>query len=53
MIDAADELSAQPWLFVIVGQGGGKARLENRVRERGLENVKFFPCNLMTHCLRC
>ena len=43
VIDAADELSAQPWLFVIVGQGGGKARLENRVRERGLENVKFFP----------
>ena len=43
VIDAADGLSAQPWLFVIVGQGGGKARLENRVRERGLENVKFFP----------
>lgn len=43
VIDAADELSAQPWLFVIVGQGGGKARLENRGRERGLENVIFFP----------
>jgi colanic acid biosynthesis glycosyl transferase WcaI len=43
VIDAAAELSAQPWLFVIVGQGGGKARLENMARERGLSNVKFFP----------
>ncbi|MCV5180396.1 glycosyltransferase, partial [Escherichia coli] len=29
--------------FVIVGQGGGKARLEKMDSERGLTNVKFFP----------
>lgn len=43
LIDAAARLSERPWLFVIVGQGGGKARLEETVRERGLNNVKFFP----------
>ena len=43
MIDAADQLREQPWLFVIVGQGGGKARLEKLAAERGLENVKFLP----------
>ena len=43
VIDAADQLRAQPWRFVIVGQGGGKARLEKLAAERGLENVKFLP----------
>ena len=43
VIEAAERLSAQPWVFVIVGQGGGKARLEKRVSERGLANVRFFP----------
>lgn len=43
VIEAATRLSNQPWLFVIVGQGGGKARLENMVSERGLGNVMFFP----------
>ncbi|POT26286.1 colanic acid biosynthesis glycosyltransferase WcaI [Citrobacter freundii] len=43
VIDAAAQLSEQPWLFVIVGQGGGKARLESMVSERGLGNVMFFP----------
>lgn len=43
VIDAAVQLSNQPWLFVIVGQGGGKARLEKMVSELGLHNVKFFP----------
>ncbi len=28
---------------MIVGQGGGKARLESMVSERGLNNVMFFP----------
>ena len=28
---------------MIVGQGGGKARLEKLAAERGLENVKFLP----------
>ncbi|MDU3304271.1 MAG: colanic acid biosynthesis fucosyltransferase WcaI, partial [Enterobacter ludwigii] len=43
VIDAAQQLSHQPWMFVIVGQGGGKARLEKMANERGLTNVKFFP----------
>ncbi|HHE5970601.1 colanic acid biosynthesis fucosyltransferase WcaI [Citrobacter braakii] len=43
VIDAAVELSEYPWLFVIVGQGGGKARLESMACERGLNNVMFFP----------
>ncbi|AMO48149.1 colanic acid biosynthesis glycosyl transferase WcaI [Kosakonia oryzendophytica] len=43
VIEAAARLQNHPWLFVIVGQGGGKARLEKMVSERGLDNVKFFP----------
>ncbi|WP_318357949.1 colanic acid biosynthesis fucosyltransferase WcaI [Enterobacter sp.] len=43
VIDAAARLHDKPWLFVIVGQGGGKARLENLARERGLTNVVFHP----------
>ena len=43
VIDAAAWLSNQPWHFVIVGQGGGKARLENMVSGRSLSNVTFLP----------
>lgn len=43
MIEAAQQLNEHPWMFVIVGQGGGKARLEKMVSERGLSNVRFFP----------
>ncbi|MDX6021762.1 colanic acid biosynthesis fucosyltransferase WcaI [Scandinavium sp. V105_16] len=43
VIAAAEQLQDKPWLFVIVGQGGGKARLEKRVAECGLTNVRFFP----------
>ncbi|ALR77318.1 colanic acid biosynthesis fucosyltransferase WcaI [[Enterobacter] lignolyticus] len=43
VVEAAALLQHQPWLFVIVGQGGGKARLEKMVSERGLRNVQFFP----------
>ena len=42
-IEAAERLKAQPWQFVIVGQGGGKARLEKMAAERGLANVRFLP----------
>lgn len=42
-IEAADRLRDKPWEFVIVGQGGGKARLEKMAAERGLSNVRFFP----------
>ncbi len=43
VIAAATLLRDKPWLFVIVGQGGGKARLEKLAQESGLENVKFYP----------
>lgn len=42
-IEAAERLKEKPWQFVIVGQGGGKARLEKMAAERGLANVRFFP----------
>lgn len=43
VIEAAARLRDEPWIFVIVGQGGGKARLEKAVREQDLTNVQFFP----------
>lgn len=43
VIAAADVLRERPWVFVIVGQGGGKARLEKLAAEKQLDNVKFFP----------
>lgn len=43
VIAAAANLREQPWLFVIVGQGGGKVRLEKQALQQGLDNVKFFP----------
>ncbi|EGT5208308.1 TPA: colanic acid biosynthesis glycosyltransferase WcaI [Cronobacter sakazakii] len=42
-IEVAARFTDQPWIFAIVGQGGGKARLEKIVAERGLTNVRFFP----------
>ncbi|WP_409049243.1 WcaI family glycosyltransferase, partial [Enterobacter sp. R1(2018)] len=43
VIDVAARFVNQPYLFVIVGQGGGKKRLEKLVAERGLHNVAFHP----------
>ncbi|AXF58548.1 colanic acid biosynthesis glycosyltransferase WcaI [Leclercia sp. W6] len=43
VIDAAEQLRDQPWQFVIVGQGGGKARLQKLAQERGLQNITFLP----------
>ncbi|HKS35524.1 MAG TPA: colanic acid biosynthesis fucosyltransferase WcaI [Enterobacteriaceae bacterium] len=43
VIAAAEALRDRPWTFVIVGQGGGKARLEKAAAEKQLTNVKFFP----------
>ena len=43
VIAAADALRDRPWTFVIVGQGGGKARLEKLAAEKRLDYVKFFP----------
>ena len=43
VIDAAEKLRDQPWQFMIVGQGGGKARLQKLAQERGLQNITFLP----------
>lgn len=43
VIDVAARFADRPYLFVIVGQGGGKARLEKLAAERGLRNVAFHP----------
>lgn len=43
VIAAADVLRERGWTFVIVGQGGGKARLEKLAADKQLDNVKFFP----------
>ncbi|MDF9333802.1 hypothetical protein OH690_05735 [Escherichia coli] len=52
-MEAADRLRDEPLIFAIVGQGGGKARLEKMAQQRGLRNMQFFRCNHMTlypHC---
>ncbi|HGX9223233.1 TPA: colanic acid biosynthesis fucosyltransferase WcaI, partial [Escherichia coli] len=38
VIEAADRLRDEPLIFAIVGQGGGKARLEKMAQQRGLRN---------------
>lgn len=43
VIEVAARFTGQPWQFVIVGQGGGRARLEKLVAEHGLNNVTFLP----------
>ncbi|EGT3571964.1 colanic acid biosynthesis fucosyltransferase WcaI [Citrobacter amalonaticus] len=43
VIAAAERLREQPLIFAIVGQGGGKTRLEKMAREHGLQNILFFP----------
>lgn len=43
VIEAAAQLCDKPLVFAIVGQGGGKARLEKMARERGLDNIRFYP----------
>lgn len=43
VIEAAAQLRDKPLVFAIVGQGGGKARLEKMARERGLDNIRFYP----------
>ena len=44
IIDTAQALHDNPsYLFVLVGDGDEKPRLEAMVRERGLTNVRFLP----------
>lgn len=44
IIEVARRFRTQPSVrFLIVGSGGGKATLEEKVRGYGLENVLFFP----------
>ena len=39
----AERFANQPYVFVIVGQGGGKARLQKLAQDKGLHNVVFHP----------
>ncbi len=44
VLDAAWQLRAHTdWLFLIVGEGGGKVRLQKRAEELGIANVRFAP----------
>jgi len=43
VIEAAQMLAEQKILFLIVGNGAGKAKLEALVTEKQLTNVRFFP----------
>lgn len=43
VIEVAKLHQNEPWLFVIVGQGGGKARLEKLAASYELTNVRFLP----------
>lgn len=42
VIEVARRHSDRPWQFVIVGQGGGKARLAQMATDYGLNNVSFL-----------
>ncbi|STE85287.1 putative colanic acid biosynthesis glycosyl transferase [Escherichia coli] len=54
VIEAADRLRDEPLIFAIVGQGGGKARLEKNGAAAWTAQHAIFPrCNRMTlypHC---
>jgi glycosyltransferase involved in cell wall biosynthesis len=43
LLDAATLLKDQPAGFVLVGDGHEKARLQQRVEQEGLKNVRMFP----------
>ncbi len=43
VIAVAGRMADAPLQFVIVGQGGGRARLEKMVAEQGLTNITFLP----------
>ncbi len=43
LIEVAGKFAEMPYLFVIVGQGGGKESLEKLVYVHGLNNVVFHP----------
>lgn len=43
IIEAAARTTDLPWIFIIVGEGGGKSRIEKMVSDRKIKNVKFYP----------
>jgi glycosyltransferase involved in cell wall biosynthesis len=43
LLDAAALVPADPVSFVLVGDGHERARLMQRVRDEGLQHVRFFP----------
>lgn len=49
LIHAADLLRDEPFLFVIIGDGQHKPRLEQLLLMKSLRNVQFFPFQPMSH----
>lgn len=47
VIEAAHQLSKHSWMFVIVGQGGGKARLEKMASETRPDQCEIFPASVL------
>jgi glycosyltransferase involved in cell wall biosynthesis len=43
LLEAAELLRGEPVVFQLIGDGAKRRRLEERCRERGLENMKFLP----------
>lgn len=43
VIDAAEQLQEENVLFLMVGEGAAKPRLQERARESGILNVRFEP----------
>lgn len=43
LVEAADLLRKEPFVFVVIGEGEFKAKLEQMVSERRLRNVQFLP----------
>ncbi|EPY4498282.1 WcaI family glycosyltransferase [Klebsiella quasipneumoniae] len=43
IVDVAEKFKDKPYLFLFVGQGGGRQRLESIVSEHKLKNVLFRP----------
>jgi colanic acid biosynthesis glycosyl transferase WcaI len=43
VLEAAEQLQSEPFLFLIAGEGVHKPALTRRVETRGLRNVRFLP----------
>jgi len=43
LIEAADRMRSRDVVFLFIGDGGKRPKLESLARERGLQNVRFLP----------